>query len=263
MGDASKITGQINALGISGNVKEDLLTNEDPFTDPLYIPGTYAGSISLSGNPATQGGNGSFPNVFVDGPALFGLRTDLGNIGNVSADSFAPTFLAEADNGSIGTIDASQGEFAGHLRAKNDIGNVRAALGFLGSAVSFTGDVGNVYAAVGGFEGYIRAAGDVGDILVYDQITGGAENELAISAGGSIGNVETIAGGIEGLIQAEGSIGNVTAAGSVLAAMLARSGSIGGITSRARMSQSSIPFTRMSMAPRSRPATIEVPSMPA
>jgi len=233
MGDASKITGQINALGISGNVKEDVLQPGDRFTDPLYIPGTYAGSISLSGNPLTQGGNGNFPDVFVDGPALFGLRTDHGNIGNVNADSFAPTFLAEADNGSIGDIDASQGEFAGHLRAKNDIGNVRAALGFLGSAVSFTGDVGDVYSAVGGFEGSIRAAGDVGDILVYDQITGGAENELAISAGGSIGNVETIAGGIEGLIQAEGSIGSVTAAGSVLSAMLARSGSIGAITSRA------------------------------
>jgi hypothetical protein len=233
MGDASKITGQINALGISGNVKEDLLTNDDPLTDPLYIPGTYAGSISLSGNPLTQSGNGSFPDVFVDGPALFGLRTDLGNIGKVNADSFAPTFLAEADNGSIGDIDASQGEFAGHLRAKNDIGNVRAALGFLGSAVSRAGDVGDVYSAVGGFEGYIRAAGNVGDILVFDQITGGAENELAISAGGSIGNIETIAGGIEGLIQAEGSIGTVTAAGSVLAAMLARSGSIGAITSRA------------------------------
>jgi hypothetical protein len=231
MGDASKITGQINALGISGNVKETFRT--DRLVDPLYIPGTYAGSISLSGNPATDAGNGNFPEVFVDGPALFGLRTDFGNIGRVSADSFAPTFLAEADNGSIGDIDASQGEFAGHLRAKNDIGNVRAALGFLGSAVSFTGDVGDVYSAVGGFEGYIRAAGDVGDILVFDAFTGLAENELAISAGGDIGTIESIAGGIEGLIQAEGSIGNITAAGNVLAAMLARSGSIGAITSRA------------------------------
>ena len=232
MGDASKITGQINALGISGNVKEEFRDLER-FTDPLYIPGTYAGSISLSGNPLTDAGNGNFPEVFVDGPALFGLRTDFGNIGRVSADSFAPTFLAEADNGSIGDIDASQGEFAGHLRAKNDIGNVRAALGFLGSAVSFTGDVGDVYSAVGGFEGYIRAAGDVGDILVFDAFTGLAENELAISAGGDIGTIESIAGGIEGLIQAEGSIGNITAAGNVLAAMLARSGSIGAITSRA------------------------------
>ena len=107
MGDASKITGQINALGISGNVKEDVLQPGDRFTDPLYIPGTYAGSISLSGNPLTQSGNGDFPDVFVDGPALFGLRTDLGNIGKVNADSFAPTFLAEADNGSIGDIDAN------------------------------------------------------------------------------------------------------------------------------------------------------------
>lgn len=231
MGDASKITGQINALGISGNVKEIFRT--DRLTDPLYIPGTYAGSISLSGNPATQGGNGSFPDVFVDGPALFGLQTTFGDIGNVSADSYAPTFLAEADNGSIGDIQASQGEFAGHLRAKNDIGDVRAPLGFVGSAVSFAGDVGDVYAAVGGFEGYIRAAGNVGNILVFDAITGLAENELTISAGGSIGTIETIAGGIEGLFQAEGSIGAVTAAGNILAPMLARSGSIGAITSRA------------------------------
>ena len=77
------------------------------------------------------------------------------------------------------------------------------------------------------------AAGNVGDILVYDQITGGAENELAISAGGSIGNIESIAGGIEGLFQAAGSIGDVTAAGNILAPMLARAGSIGAITSRA------------------------------
>ena len=231
MGDASKITGQINALGISGNVKETFRT--DRLVDPLYIPGTYAGSISLSGNPATQDGNGNFPDIFVDGPALFGLQTNLGDVGNVSADSFAATFLAEADAGSIGDIQASQGEFAGHLRAKNDIGDVRASLGFLGSAVSFAGDVGDVYAAVGGFEGYIRAAGNVGDVLVFDTITGLAENELAISAGGSIGNVESIAGGIEGLFQAEGSIGTITAAGNVLAGLLARTGSIGAITSRA------------------------------
>ena len=154
MSDASKITGQINALGISGNVKEEFRT--DRFTDPLYIPGTFAGSISLSGNPAkdtipgTDQANGSFPDVFVDGPALFGLQTEYGDIGNVSADSYAPTFLAEADRGSIGDIQASQGDFAGHLRAQNDIGDVRAPLGFLGSAVSFAGDVGDVYAAVGG-----------------------------------------------------------------------------------------------------------------
>ena len=231
MSDASKITGQINALGISGNVKETFRT--DRLVDPLYIPGTYAGSISLSGNPATQDGNGNFPDIFVDGPALFGLQTNLGDIGNVSADSFAATFLAEADAGSIGDIQASQGEFAGHLRAKNDIGDVRASLGFLGSAVSFAGNVGGVYAAVGGFQGYIRAAGNVGDVLVFDTITGLAENELAISAGGSIGNIESIAGGIEGLIHAEGSIGTITAAGNVLAGLLARAGSIGAITSRA------------------------------
>ena len=231
MGDASKITGQINALGISGNVKEEFRSNY--LSDPLYIPGTYAGSISLSGDPATDAGNGSFPDIFVDGPALFGLRTAHGNIGNLSADGYGSSFLAEADNGSIGDVDASQGEFAGHLRAKNDIGDIRAALGFVGSAVSSAGDVGGVSAAVGGFEGFIRAAGDVGDILVFDAITGLAENELAISAGGNIGNIESIAGQIEGLIQAEGSIGNVTAAGNILAAMLARSGSIGAITSRA------------------------------
>ncbi len=231
MSDASKITGQINALGISGNVKETFRT--DRLVDPLYIPGTYAGSISLSGNPATQDGNGNFPDIFVDGPALFGLQTNLGDIGNVSADSFAATFLAEADAGSIGDIQASQGEFAGHLRAKNDIGDVRASLGFLGSAVSFAGNVGGVYAAVGGFQGYIRAAGNVGNVLVFDQITGLAENELAISAGSSIGNIESIAGGIEGLFHAEGSIGTITAAGNVLAGLLARAGSIGAITSRA------------------------------
>jgi hypothetical protein len=231
MGDASKITGQINALGISGNVKETFRT--DRLVDPLYIPGTYAGSISLSGNPLTQSGNGNFPEIFVDGPALFGLRTDLGNISNVSADAFAATFLAEADNGSINAIEAGVGEFAGHLRAKNDIGDIRAPLGFLGSAVSFAGNVGGVYAAVGGFEGYIRAAGNVGNVLVFDQITGLAENELAISAGDSIGNIESIAGGIEGLFQAAGSIGDVTAAGNILAPMLARAGSIGAITSRA------------------------------
>lgn len=231
MGDASRITGQINALGISGNVKETFRT--DRLIDPLYIPGTYAGSISLSGNPATQDGNGNFPDIFVDGPALFGLRTDHGNIGKLSADSFAPAFLAEADEGSIGKIEAGVGEFAGHLRAKNDIGDIRAPLGFLGSAVSFAGNVGGVYAAVGGFEGYIRAAGNVGNVLVFDQITGLAENELAISAGGSIGNIESIAGGIEGLFQAAGSIGDVTAAGNILAPMLARAGSIGAITSRA------------------------------
>jgi hypothetical protein len=236
MGDASKITGQINALGISGNVKEEFRT--DRLTDPLYIPGTYAGSISLSGNPVNDAGNGSFPDVYVDGPALFGLQTAFGNIADVSADSFAATFLAEADAGSIGDIQAGQGEFAGHLRAKKDIGSVRAPLGFLGSAVSFQGGVGNVYAAVGGFEGYIRAAGDVGDILVFDAITGLAENELAISAGGDIGSIESIAGGIEGLIQAEGSIGPITAAGNILAAMLARSGSIGKITSRAGFMES-------------------------
>ena len=236
MGDASKITGQINALGISGNVKETFRT--DRLVDPLYIPGTYAGSISLSGNPATQDGNRNFPDFFVDGPALFGLQTNLGDVGNVSADSFAATFLAEADAGSIGDIQASQGEFAGHLRAKNDIGDVRASLGFLGSAVSFAGDVGDVYAAVGGFQGYIRAAGNVGDVLVFDQITGLAENELAISAGGSIGNIESIAGGIEGLFQAEGSIGTITAAGNVLAGLLARTGSIGAITSRAGFMES-------------------------
>jgi hypothetical protein len=242
MGDASKITGQINALGISGNVKEEFRGLER-FTDPLYIPGTYAGSISLSGNPEKDfhvdpvSGEvvreGNLPDVFVDGPALFGLQTNYGNIAKVSADSFAPTFLAEADAGSIGDIEASQGEFAGHLRAKNDIGDVRAPLGYLGSAVSFAGDVGNVYAAVGGFEGYIRAAGNVGDVLVFEAITGLAENQLAISAGGDIGTIESIAGGIEGLIQAEGSIGTVTAAGNILAGMLARSGSIGAITSRA------------------------------
>jgi hypothetical protein len=246
MSDASKITGQINALGISGNVKEKF-RGIDAFTDPLYIPGTYAGSISLSGNPATDFHieplseplseavvpQGNFPDVSVDGPALFGLRTDHGNIATVSADAFAPTFLAEADNGSIGYIEAGVGEFAGHLRAKNDIGDIRAPLGFLGSAVSFAGNVGGVYAAVGGFEGYIRAAGNVGNVLVFDQITGLAENELAITAGGSIGNIESIAGGIEGLFQAEGSIGTVTAAGNILAPMLARSGSIGAITSRA------------------------------
>ena len=196
MSDATKITGQINALGISGNVKESFRT--DRLVDPLYIPGTFAGSISLSGDPATDAGNGNFPDVFVDGPALFGLQTDHGDIGNVSADSFGATFFALADGGSVGDVSATTGEFAG----------------------------------------FIRAAVDVGDVRAYREITGAAENQLAISAGGSIGNVESIAGGIEGLIQAENSIGTIKVAGNLLAGILARSGSVGAITSRAGFMES-------------------------
>ena len=238
LADGSKITGQINALGISGNVKEDFRT--DRFDDPLYVPGTYAGSISLSGDPSTMAGNGSFPDVFVDGPALFGLQTARGSIANVSADSFAATFLAEADAGTIGDITASSGEFAGHLRAEGSIGTIRAPLGFAGSAVSFSGDVAvdGVYAAVGGFTGFIRAAGNVGNILVFDQIEGLAEGSLVVEAGGDIGDVESIAGGIEGVLRAEGSIGDISAAGSIQLSMVARTGSIGSITSKAGVVES-------------------------
>ncbi|NBO32438.1 MAG: hypothetical protein EBV05_12875, partial [Cyanobacteria bacterium WB6_1B_304] len=244
LGDATKITGQIQALGISGNVKEEL--RADRYADPLLVPGTFLGSLRLTGDPAAPpaayagipGAVGDFPAIDVDGIAGFALRTDHGDIGPVSANAFAATFVAEADAGSVGFLDASDGEFAGHVRAQGDIAGLRTVLDVTGTLVSEEGDVGPVSVAVGGFAGFIRAAGDVGAVRVFAEVTGlggggGGVPTVAIQAGGSIASVESVSLGIDALLQAGDSIGAVTATGNILAGLLAVSGSIDSITSHA------------------------------
>jgi hypothetical protein len=241
LGDGSKITGQIQALGISGNVKEGFRV--DRYVDPLLVPGTFLGSLRLTGDPAAPpaayagvpGAVGDFPAIDVDGIAGLGLRTDHGDIGDVSANAFAATFVAEADAGSVGFLDASEGEFAGHVRAMGDIAGLRTVLDVTGTLVSEEGDVGPVSVAVGGFAGFIRADDDVGAVRVFAEITGlgGGTPAVAIQAGGSIAGVESVSAGIEALLQAGDSIGPVTATGNILAGLLATRGSIASITSHA------------------------------
>lgn len=244
LGDASKITGQIQALGISGSVRE---TARDNYGDPLMVPGTFAGTLRLTGDPAmppaayagVPGAVGHFPQVNVDGIAAFGLRTDRGNIAGVDADDFAATFVAEADAGSVGMLDASTGGFAGHVRARGDIGGLRSVLEVTGTLVSTAGDVGAVAVTVGGFAGFIKAHRDVAGVRAFGAVAGlgggGTTGvpALAIQAGRNVGNVESVSAEIDALIQAGGSIGNVTAAGNLNAGLLATSGSIGSITSSA------------------------------
>ncbi|NDC64547.1 MAG: hypothetical protein EBZ59_11315, partial [Planctomycetia bacterium] len=245
-GDASKITGQIQALGISGNVKEGF--RADRYVDPLLVPDSFIGSLRLTGDPAAPpaayagipGAVGDFPAIDVDGIAAFGLRTDHGDIGDVSANAFAATFVAEADAGSVGFLDASEGEFAGHARAMGDIAGLRAVLEVTGTLVSEEGDVGPVSVAVGGFAGFIRAGGDVGMVRAFGEIVGlgGGTPAVAIQAGGSIAGVESVSAGIEALLQAGDSIGPVTATGNILASMSASRGSIDSITCSAGFIQS-------------------------
>ena len=238
MSDPAKITGQIQALGISGTVKETF--RSDRYTDPLLVPGNYIGSLRLTGDPAAPpaayagvpGAVGDFPNVEVDGIAAFGLRTDKGRIGDVSANEFAATFVAEADAGSVGVLDASKGEFAGHVRALGDIAGLRSVLDVTGTLVSEEGDVGSVNVAVGVFAGFIRAGGDVGMVRAFGEIVGlgNSTPAVAIQAVGSIAGVESVSGGIEAMLQAGDSIGPVKAAGNILASMSASRGSIASIT---------------------------------
>lgn len=218
LGDASKITGQIQALGISGSVRE---TARDNYGDPLMVPGTFAGSLRLTGDPAlppaayagVPGAVGHFPQVNVDGIAAFGLRTDRGNIAGVDADDFAATFVAEADAGSVGMLDASTGGFAGHVRARGDIGGLRSVLEVTGTLVSTAGDVGAVTVSVGGFAGFIKAHRDVAGVRAFGAVAGLGISDVSISAEGAVGRVvgRTHTGfGIKGLkLDAGGTVAEI------------------------------------------------------
>jgi len=246
MGDASKITGQITALGISGVVKDDY--RSDRYRDPLYIPGTYMGSITVTGNPASPADMkgylshpeavGNIPEVDVDGIALFGLTSQSGNIGPVNSDGFDETFVAQADGGSVGIqlndwgvpysdgsggLNAGQGAFEGHVRANLDVGNIRATK-LVGGSVSAGRNIGTIYSATEGYEGKFEAGGNIGDLLVWDEVEG------ALKSGGSLGKIQSRFGSIEAIVQAQGSIGDILAAGAITSAILAREGSIGAIT---------------------------------
>ena len=235
MSSAALITGQIQALGISGNVKEDFRT--DRYVDPLFIPGTFVNSITLTGNPAAPpaayaafpGAVGHFPVINVDGIAAFGLRTPFGDIADVNANGFAATFVAEADRGSVGDLDASQDGFAGHVRALGDIGSLRTVLEVAGSLISFGGDVGDVYSAVGGLTAFIRAEGSIGDITTAGPIIGGL-----LARTGDIGAITSLAGFLETpSIQAGGDIGPLSLYGGLLGTSIVAGGDLGTITVRA------------------------------
>jgi hypothetical protein len=241
-GDATLVTGNITALGISGTVKETF--REDRYRDPLYFPGTYSGSITLTGDPAAAIAGaygttyqqhpeavGRFPDIAVSGIAMFSLNTLHGSISDISSDGFGATFVALAEQGSIGNLDAGIGNFSGHLRAKDDIGDISAPLGFLGTVVSTAGNVGKVSATTGNFQGFIQAAGNVGDIAVLGDVNSYAQGATVI-AGGSIGSITTLTGGIEGSFQAQKSIGNIYASSDIIGGILARTGNIGSITSK-------------------------------
>lgn len=236
MSSAALITGQIQALGISGNVKEDFRT--DRYTDPLFIPGTFVNSITLTGDPtapptayaAFPGAVGHFPVINVDGIAAFGLRTPLGDIADVNANGFAATFVAEADRGSVGDLDASEEGFAGHVRALGDIGSLRTVLEVAGSLISFGGDVGDVYSAVGGLTAFIRAEGSIGDITTAGPIASGG----LLARTGDIGAITSLAGFLETpSIQAGGDIGPLSLYAGLLGTSIVAGGDLGTITVRA------------------------------
>ena len=233
LSDGAKITGQIQALGISGN-------DTGSYTDPLNIPGTFAGSIQVTGGTLDRVGwyashpeaVGNFPDINVDGIAGFGLTANHGNIGSIQSDGYDALFVAISEEGSIGNLDAGSGGFEGHVRAKVDVGYLKANT-LIGGAIVAGGNIGSISTETGSLEAKaIQAGGNIGQISTFMGIelaaivAGGDIAGVKILTGGfhlgtirgrNIGPIEIVDGGMESVsIVASGNVGNVTTFGSFL-----------------------------------------------
>jgi hypothetical protein len=178
LSDGGLITGQISAGGgISGSDKAST-------TDPLFIPGGYAGSLANSSKLV------GIADIAIDGEGLLGL-TSASSIGNVSADGFSGDFVAEAGT-SIGAIDAGSQGFEGHLQAGTDIGAIKAVRTIVGTMIAGR-NIGTITTVEGNLESLsIQAGGNIGAMSLY---TGMLATSLV--AGGDIGAISIPVGGIE------------------------------------------------------------------
>ncbi len=178
LGDGSLITGQINAGGgISGSTRESTI-------DPLYLPGTFAGSLSNSS--ASVG----IADLNVDGIATITLDS-ASSIGNLTADGFGGGFLAEAGT-SIGDVTASNGLLGGHFEAGTNLGNLKGVRG-IDANLKVGGNIGTLTTVEGALESLsIQAGGNIGAITPYLGM-----QSTSIVAGGDIGPITIAVGGIE------------------------------------------------------------------
>jgi hypothetical protein len=178
LSDGALITGQINAGGgISGSDRTSM-------TDPLYLPANFAGS--LSNTSLTVG----IADIAIDGNGMATLYS-ASSIGNLSANGFAGTFLAEAGT-SIGRIDASSGKLEGHLQAGTDIGDIKTIGGILGTMIA-GGNIGRITVVNGSLESLsIQAGGNIGPMSLYLGMLA-----TSIVAGGDIGAIAIPVNGID------------------------------------------------------------------
>jgi len=227
LSDGANITGQIQALGISGN-------DTGSYTDPLNIPGTFAGSIQVTGGTLDRVGwyashpeaVGNFPDINVDGIAGFGLTTNHGNIGSIQSDGYDALFVAISEKGSIGNLDAGSGGFEGHVRAKVDVGYLKANT-LIGGAIIAGGNIGSISTETGSLEAKaIQAGGNIGQISTFMGI-----EQAAIVAGGDIAGVKILTGGFNlGTIRGR-NIGPIEIVdGGMQAVSIVASGNVGNVT---------------------------------
>lgn len=211
------ITGQINAGGgISGSDRSST-------TDPLYLPGDFAGSLSNSSKTV------GIADVNIDGIGAITLYS-ASSIGNLQADGFGGGFLAEAGT-SIGNIDATNGLMEGHLQAGTNIGNIKAVRGITANMVA-GGNIGTLTTVEGRLESLsIQAGGNIGAQSIYlgisgtSYVAGGDIAPITVKVGGitlaalrarDIGAIKLVDGGMESVsLVADRDIGPISAFGSI------------------------------------------------
>ncbi len=233
LADGSKITGQIQALGVSGNAAGS-------YTDPLNFPETFIGSIQVTGDKTDQVGwyathpeaVGNFPDINVDGIASFGLTANHGNIGNLQSDGYDSLFVALSREGSIGNMDAGQGGFEGQVRAKLNVGYLEATK-FIAGTIVAGGNIGAITSQTAHLESLaIQAGGDIGLISTFlgieqtSIVAGGDIAGFRVRAAGirlatiraeNIGSLEIVDGGLEASsLVATGNIGSISTFGNAL-----------------------------------------------
>jgi hypothetical protein len=191
-------------------------------TDTIRVPDQYAGVVIDTSTTA------GIADIAINGTGMSRWVSASG-IGDITANGFAPTFIATAA-GDIGNIQALTAGVGGHFQAGGDIGNVEAA-GNISADLIAGGNIGTITGITDGLAGnIITAGGDIGDISVI-QLTAASTH---ITAGGDLGTIHVYSGEWAARVQAQ-DIGDITDdSGNLALAVFVATGSIGDISVTAK-----------------------------
>ena len=95
--------------------------------------------------------------------------TSASSIGDITADSYAPGFIATAGT-DIGKIQSFTSDIAGHFQSGGNIGNVSSSANIAADLIA-GGNIGSITGVTGGLTGSaITAGGNIGAISVIQLI---------------------------------------------------------------------------------------------